>query len=106
MERTTKEYGGGSGKEVFASELFRVVIWNMTHGFKTVISYGSHEEISFDGIHDDKFNSNEKCMNIFTFPEILTIIHHQENVGYEKGRTNAIKEIKSKFDAFKNCLET
>lgn len=51
LKRTRKDYGGGTGKEIFESALFRVVLWKLSKGTRTTISCNLMpiSEIDFDG---------------------------------------------------------
>ena len=89
-----KEYGGGSGKEIFNSEYFRVVNWQLQHGEKTVITYKSMPfmSVEIDGKH--QLDNDELCIEQFNADEIFKIIHQSKLDGVELGRHEKMQEIK------------
>lgn len=103
LERSTKDYGGGSGGVIFESDLFRVVFWKMSKGTRTVIEFKlinsmSYNEIVFDGKVD--FDSDEKCFEQFEMSEILEAIEYQKQLSFKKGQRKKINEIKSILDIY------
>jgi len=96
LERSTKEYGCGSGWEIFKSSLFRVVKWNMSKGKKTTIECKLIDtELDFDGTHE--LITDEMCMEQFTYEEIIEMFDAQIIKYYEAGQKAKAKEIR-------NCL--
>ena len=97
IERTDKEYGGGGGRAIFESDLFRVVVWKLSKGIRTTITSNLHGncEINFDG--NIAFDSDEACMEQFTHNEIIEMIEHQKKVAFRAGEQSKIREIKSCF---------
>lgn len=96
LERSAKEYGGGSGSERFESDLFRVVLWRLHGGERTTINIKiTHKEIHFDG--DKTFLSDDDCMVQLNIEEIISMINAEKDKSFEAGR-------KSKVDEFKKVL--
>ena len=99
LERSTKDYGGGSGRETFESNLFRVVFWRMSKGTRTVIEFKminpmSYNELIFDGKVD--FDSDEKCFEQLEMSEILKAIEYQKELSFDDGKehnADAIRKI-------------
>ena len=97
IKRTKIEYGGGSGRDIFQSDLFRVVVWTLAKGIKTTINIeGMYYNINFDGKH--QFLSDKLCMEQLTIGEIKKLIKCREKEAFEAGKLYKINEIK-------NCLE-
>jgi len=93
-KRSRKDYGGGSGKSHFDSRIFSVVIWRLTHGIRTTITWGDFGEIHFDGKHPD-LNSDKACVEQLTGTEILRLIVDREKEAFRKGENSRINEFKS-----------
>ena len=95
LKRTKKEFGGGSGKGIFESDLFRVVVWYLSKGAKTTINCNLDPwlEISFEGKHE--FKSDNECIAQFNAKEILKIIKYQKEVSFEEGERSKSEEIRS-----------
>ena len=99
LERSTKDYGGGSGSETFESDLFRVIQWKMSKGTKTNIQFKminsmSTNELVFDGKVD--FDSDEKCFEQLEMSEILKAIEYQKELSFDEGKehnADAIRKI-------------
>lgn len=98
FKRTKKNYGSGSGRVIFESDLFKVVVWHMDGGIKTTIDvrHMDYYKIDFDGKYD--FTSDELCMEQLTVDEIKNMIVYERKLAFEEGRQSKINEIK-------NCLE-
>ena len=98
IKRATKDYGGGSGKRIFDSDLFSVTVWNLSGGIRTTISSRvySDMEIHFDGEHD--FTSDETCINQFTPSEILYMLDQTQVMSFEGGRLSKASEIRLALD--------
>jgi len=97
IKRTRKEYGGGSGGEVFESDLFRVVFWRLSKGTRTTITIrGIYYDLDFDGKH--QFTTDELCMEQLTIGEIKKLINYYKEESFEAGKQYKIKELKK-------CLE-
>lgn len=96
IERSTKEYGGGSGSAIFESDFFRVVWWIMSRGQMTVIEIklDSHTSIymEFDGHYE--FDSDEKCFEQMNFEEFKEFSKIQNKHHFRKGEISRSKEFK------------
>ena len=95
-ERSTEEYGGGSGREIYSSEYFRVVKWQMSKGLKTSLTcnlIAHHQDIDFDG-WDVDLDNDEKCMAQLTVPEIVLMIEYQKEQSFEKGQLSKMNEYR------------
>jgi len=93
IKRTRKEYGGGSGREIFQSDLFRVAVWTLAKGIRTTITIeGMYYDINFDGRHE--LVSDKRCMEQLTVTEIKKLINHKEKEAFEAGKQRKINEIK------------
>lgn len=96
--RTGKDFGAGSGTEVFESELFRVVLWKLYGGMRTTIEiklcFGT--EMHFEGKPD--FTTDELCLEQMEVGEILKMIEEQREQVFEAGK-------ESKVEEFKACLK-
>jgi len=97
LKRTRKDYGGGTGKEIFESALFRVVLWKLSKGTRTTISCNLMpiSEIDFDGKQD--FDSDVKCMEQYSIKEILRMIKYQKEISFADGQKSKINEIRRTF---------
>lgn len=95
IERSTKEYGGGSGSAIFESEFFRTVLWKMSNGQKTEIEIKCscmYIYMTFDGHHE--FDSDEKCFEQMTFEEFKEFSKIQNKHHFRKGEISRSKEFK------------
>jgi hypothetical protein len=94
IKRTHKEYGSGSGTEIFESDTFRVVLWNLSKGIRTTISCQllPFSNIHFDGKHE--INSDNKCMAQYTAAEVLQMIRYQKKLSHEEGMADKAAEIR------------
>jgi len=93
IKRTDKDYGGGAGTEIFESDLFRVVLWNMEHGIKTELTIkDTGKEICFDGEHIIK--SNSLCFDQLSLVEIKNIISARKRKAFNDGERSKENEIK------------
>ena len=93
IKRTKKDFGGGSGREIFSSPNFRVVVWKLSGGIQTTIKCTLHRnlEIRFNGRHE--FTSDNLCMQQFNVREILEMIKAQKEDAFEEGRNAKVAEI-------------
>lgn len=95
IERSDKEYGSGSGREIYSSDIFRVVLWGMSNGVRTVVEFNRsfHRfEAIFDGKHD--FKSDDDCMEQLTTLEIIDYVRFCEEESFKKGRNSIRKDLK------------
>jgi len=97
IKRTGKNYGGGSGKELFESDMFRVALWHhQKDSLRTVIECklfpDFRNEICFDGNHSELI-SDVLCIEQFTGHEILRMIKHQRTESFKKGKSAKAEEI-------------
>ena len=93
-KRTNKDFGGGSGRGIFESELFRVVVWSLGKGIKTTIScqQGYGMEISFEGTHN--FTTDKLCIEQLNPSEILRLLKWMKEESFEQGQDSKAAEIK------------
>lgn len=100
LKRTRKDFGGGSGKAIFESAMFRVVVWNMQKGIMTTLAVDLFgvwpRDIHFEG--KQMFQSDQDCMNQLTCREIMHIIELSKKVAFEDGRRSKQNEIKACLD--------
>lgn len=98
IARTDKDYGGGSGKTIFESDLFCVIVWKASKGVYTELScvLNSELEIKFDGVHD--LDTDEKGLEQLTVSEIMQIIDYQKSIAFEMGRKDKVKELRRCLD--------
>ena len=100
MERSEKDYGGGSGVTVFQSDRFRVVHWDCgRNGNKTVIEFNRQDpwrfdrlEIKFDGLL--AFESDEDCFSQFTCKEILREFDEVYKLGVIRGGEDKLRDVR------------
>ena len=93
IKRSKKKYGGGGGKEIYASKLFRVILWELNNGIRTTIKCSLlNNEIHFDG--KQEFTSDKICIEQLTVSEILKMIKNQKEISLEEGSQNKLEEIK------------
>jgi hypothetical protein len=93
LKRTRKNYGGGTGKDTYKSDLFSVTRWKLAKGIKTTIRNKLHwsHEISFDG--DIVFDNDAACISQFTPKEILGIIGLQKKEAFKAGEESNARKI-------------
>lgn len=96
--RTDKDYGGGSGKTIFESNLFTVIVWKASKGTYTELQCELIPglEIKFAGVQD--LDTDEKCLEQLTVSEIIQIIDYQKSEAFEMGRMDKVKEIRRCLD--------
>ena len=98
IDRATDSYCGGSGRESFSGDLFRVVHWSMNGGSKskTTVEFKSMRslaEIDFDGIIE--FTSDEDCMEQFSPLEIIEMMDQQRYIHFSAGESSKLRDIRS-----------
>ena len=94
IKRSTKEYGGGSGKNIFESDYFSVTVWKLSNGVKTSIPVNSlFMDINFDGEHE--IISDDMCLEQLDFSEVLQIINTEKEKSFEEGQESKLDEIQS-----------
>jgi hypothetical protein len=100
LERSAKDYGGGSGREIFESDLFRVVLWGMSKGNRTSVEVklADRMDIQFDGHH--RLLSDDECMAQLTTAEILTIIENQKAESFKEGQRSKASEIRNALNIY------
>jgi len=97
IKRTRKNYGSGSGKKLFNSDMFRVTLWyHQKDSLRTVIECklfpDFRNEICFDGNHSE-LTSDALCMEQFTGREILRMIKYQKIESFKEGKSAKAEEI-------------
>ncbi len=94
IERTDKDFGGGSGSEIYDSGMFRVVVWQLQRGVRTSIECKLcfDLELDFEGSHD--FVTDELCMEQVEVCEIIQMIKEQAETSFEEGRESKVAEIR------------
>ena len=96
IPRATEEYGGGTGKTTYESDLFRVVLWRLNNGkkHKTCIEIKSccGGEMGFDGKHT--FINDSECVGQMNADEILEAFAEIKRTNHNKGLADKAKEIR------------
>ncbi len=103
LERSTKDFGGGSGRQIYESANFRVVIWRLQRGTETRINCEhlngfENDFLVFEGSHD--FTSDSDCIAQYELEEILQMIWRSKKEGIKEGRrqkTNEAAEAYTKW---------
>ena len=99
-KRSDKSFGGGSGKEIFESDLFRVVVWKKQKGIRTTIECKmcgfDKKDIQFDGKHE--FTSDELCLEQLKVAEVVEMIENQKKQAFAAGRANKAEEIRDALE--------
>ena len=102
MERFDGELGFGCSKStnIFKSDLFMVNIWTHQSGSKKT-------EITCSALPNDlrainikgeyRFDSDEKCIEQYSFQEISLMLKGQMNNGIQIGKNQKVAEIKKCF---------
>jgi hypothetical protein len=93
-ERTFDDFGGGSGKRVFESELFKVIWWNHAMGPRirtTLEDLNTEIEAQFEG--HIELDTDSKCIEQLTPEEIILIIDRHGEDQFRKGKKEKLKEI-------------
>lgn len=94
IKRSISNFGSGSGKTAYKSDLFNVIHWYLAKGNQTEISTSLADcRILLDGIYD--LASDESCLEQYTVEEIMAIIEEQKEIAYEQGREAKANEIKA-----------
>ncbi|MCK5020138.1 MAG: hypothetical protein KAS32_24080 [Candidatus Peribacteraceae bacterium] len=90
---------GGSGREIFESDLFRVVVWGLQKGIRTSLTRNSNfhylPDINFEGRH--ALTSDTLCMEQLEVAEIVEIIENEKEQAFEAGQEDKILEFKRMF---------
>lgn len=99
--RSDKDYGGGSGRTIFESTLFRVLHWKLQKGNRTTLDLVSDSSVSlsFDG--HLLITSDAECLEQFSYNEIATILVSETESSYDAGREAGERD---KAEEIKNAL--
>lgn len=99
IKRSKKEYGGGSGHDIFESDSFRVVMWKLQKGIKTTIECKLIDSMEFNFDGKQEFISDKLCIEQLSSIEIIRIFKAIKKQAFTEGRISKAKEIIS-------CLES
>ena len=98
LKRTKKNYGSGSGRSIFESDLFSVTIWKCQKGTKTTLEivpfpfYREDRTITFDGKHE--LTSDSLCLEQLTAFDLYKLIKVVRKRAIEEGKKIKAKEIR------------
>jgi len=87
--------GGGSGKTVHNSELFRVTHWFLRDGKQTEVELQiegfAYIEVRLEGLVD--LSSDKDCIKVFTPCELLRAFKYLEKKGFKEGKEHTRSHI-------------
>jgi len=97
LKRTMKDYGGGTGRNIFESDYFSVTSWRLAKGLRTTIRpKHTYVDINFDG--DIHFSSDDDCFSQMTAEEIIDMIKAIKTDAFDAGRMSKLRELKRVFE--------
>jgi len=94
LKRINKNWGCGSGNEIFQSKLFGVTIWKMQKGIRTSLQIRQMFDcyLHFEGKHE--LTSDRLCIEQLTPTDILRMLKAHQKNSFADGMESKERQIK------------
>lgn len=99
-KRTNKDYGGGTGHEMYASGWFSVTLWRCQNGDSTLVEhsgYSRSESARFEGDVTALLTTDAECVAAFPPSAVLRMLRSAYAHGVREGRNELRESMRELF---------